>query len=117
MYTERNASVLPMLHRIDLSVTQDFFIKIAGKNNNFQFRADILNFTNLLNKDWGVSKRVTNPNILNARPAVGGVPFFQMATITDASGNRSLVKDTYQKNASVFDVWQAQFTLRYIFGK
>ncbi|MGL5113271.1 MAG: TonB-dependent receptor, partial [Flavobacterium sp.] len=117
MYTERNASVLPMLHRLDLSVTQDFFVKIGGKNNNFQFRADILNFTNLLNKDWGVSKRVTNPNIINASSTVSGVPFFQMATQTDTAGVRTLVKDTFQKNASVFDVWQAQFTLRYIFGK
>ena len=117
MYAERNASVLPMLHRIDLSVTQDFFIKIAGKNNNFQFRADILNFTNLINKDWGVSKRATNPNVLSYRTTTNGVPFYQLATQTDANQNRFLIKDTYQKNASVFDVWQAQFTLRYIFGK
>jgi hypothetical protein len=40
-----------------------------------------------------------------------------MATQTDASGTRTLIKDTYSKNASAFDVWQAQFTLRYIFGK
>lgn len=116
-YTERNASVLPMLHRIDLSVTQDFYVKIGGKNNNFQFRADILNFGNLINKDWGVSQRVTNPNIVNASRTVSGVPFFQMATQTDAAGVRTLVTETFQKNASVFDVWQAQFTLRYIFGK
>jgi hypothetical protein len=51
-----------MLHRLDLSVTQDFSINIKGKKNAFQFRADILNFTNLLNKDWGVTQRVTNAN-------------------------------------------------------
>lgn len=116
-YVERNGSTLPMLHRLDLSVTQDFSIMVKGKKNSLQFRADILNFTNLLNRDWGISQRVTNSNILNYSTTTGNVPFFKMATTTDASGASILVKDTYSKNASTFDVWQAQFTLRYIFGK
>jgi hypothetical protein len=116
-YVDRNARVLPMLHRVDFSVTQDFYIKIAGKQNNFQFRADILNFGNLLNKDWGISQRVTTTNPLNFRTTVADVPYYQLATQTEADGSRTLIKDTFQKNASVFDVWTAQFTLRYIFGK
>jgi uncharacterized membrane protein len=116
-YVERNGSVLPMLHRLDLSVTQDFFINIAGKKNSFQFRADILNFTNLVNRDWGVTQRPTNANVLNYRTTTTNVPFYQLATQTDAAGTRTLIKDSFQKNASAFDVWQAQFTLRYIFGK
>ncbi len=106
-----------MLHRLDLSVTQDFFVKIAGKKNSFQFRADILNFTNLLNRDWGVTQRVTNERVLSYRTTTANVPFYQLATQVDAAGTRALIKDTFQKNASPFDVWQAQFTLRYIFGK
>ena len=116
-YVDRNARVLPMLHRVDFSVTQDFYIKIAGKQNNFQFRADILNFGNLLNKDWGISQRVTTTNPLNYRTTVANVPYYQLATQTEADGSRALIRDTFQKNASVFDVWTAQFTLRYIFGK
>ena len=116
-YVERNSNILPMLHRIDLSVTQDFYIKIGGKNNNFQFRADILNFTNFINKDWGISQRVTNRNVLSYSALVNNEPYYKLATQTDAAGNRFLIKDTYQKNANISDVWQAQFTLRYIFGK
>ena len=116
-YAARNGGVLPMLHRLDLSATQDFYITIAGKKNNFQFRADILNFTNFVNKDWGVTQRVVNANVLNYRATTANVPFFQLATQTLADGTRVLIKDTFQKNASTFDVWQAQFTLRYIFGK
>ncbi|SDW19113.1 TonB-dependent receptor [Flavobacterium degerlachei] len=116
-YVERNGATLPMLNRLDLSVTQDFFMKISGKKNSFQFRADILNFTNLLNKDWGVTQRVTNVNLLSYRTTTANVPYYQLATQTDAAGTRALIKDTFQKNASTFDVWQAQFTLRYIFGK
>jgi len=116
-YAERNGGVLPMLHRLDLSATQDFYITIAGKKNNFQFRADILNFTNFINKDWGVTQRVTNSNVLNFRTATANVPFYQLATQVESDGSRILIKDTFKKNASTFDVWQAQFTLRYIFGK
>mgnify|MGYP003582754146 CR=1 FL=1 len=116
-YVERNGGVLPMLHRLDLSATQDFYITIAGKKNNFQFRADILNFTNFINKDWGVTQRVTNANVLNYNTTAANVPFYKLATQVEADGSRVLIKDTFQKNASTFDVWQAQFTLRYIFGK
>lgn len=120
-YVERNSNVLPMLHRLDLSVTQDFYVKIAGKKNSFQFRADILNFTNFLNRDWGISQRATNPNILNVAqaPSVANnfIPGYTMSQQTDNQGKRFLTRDTIQNNASVFDVWQAQFTLRYTFGK
>ncbi|OOV28821.1 oar protein [Flavobacterium sp. LM5] len=120
-YVERNSNVLPMLHKIDLSVTQDFYLNIGGKKNSFQFRADILNFTNLLNRNWGISQRATATNILSVAqaPSLSNnyTPFYNMALQTDNQGKRFLAKDTFQKNASVFDVWQAQFTLRYTFGK
>lgn len=120
-YVERNSNIIPMLHRIDMSVTQDFFIKIAGKRHAFQFRADVLNFGNLLNRAWGVSQRPTNVNILGVSQAPSSAnnftPFYTMALQTDNTGKRFLATDTFQKNASTFDVWQAQFTLRYTFGK
>lgn len=116
-YAQRNESVLPMLHRLDLSISQDIYIKIAGKKNTFQFRADILNFTNMINKDWGVSQRATNASVLAYSSTSGAnKPIYTLATQTDPNGNRYLIKDTFQKNSSTSDVWQAQFTLRYIFG-
>lgn len=121
-YVDRNENLLPMLHRVDLSVTQDFFITIGGKKNSFQFRADILNFTNLVDRTWGVSQRTTVSNgallvVAQAPSSTNNfIPGYQMAFQTDNQGRRFLAKDTYQKNASVADVWQAQFTLRYTFG-
>jgi hypothetical protein len=117
-YAERNASVLPYLHRLDLSVVQDVFVKIKGERNAFQIRFDILNFTNMLNSDWGVSQRATAPQLLNfvSRHPTTNEPFFRLATQRDASGT-SLVKNTYQYNSSVFDVWTAQLGIRYTFGK
>jgi hypothetical protein len=116
-YAERNALALPFLHRFDLSVTQDVFVKIKGKKNAFQIRADILNFGNMLNNEWGVSQRATNSQLLNfvSRDA-NNVPTYRLATQRDASGTY-LIKDTYQFNSSVFDVWTAQLGIRYTFGK
>jgi hypothetical protein len=116
-YAERNALDLPFLHRFDLSVAQDIFIKIAGKRNAFQIRADILNFGNMLNNEWGVSQRATNSQLLNfvSRDA-NNVPTYRLATQRDASGTY-LIRDTYQYNSSVFDVWSAQLGVRYTFGR
>ena len=117
-YAERNALALPFLHRFDLSVAQDVFVKIKGKRNAFQIRADILNFGNLLNNEWGVSQRATNSQLLNfvSRDA-NNVPYYRLATQRDAAGVTYLAKDTYQYNSSVFDVWTAQLGIRYTFGK
>ncbi len=117
-YAERNASVLPMLHRFDVSIVQEFFVKVKGKRNTLQFRADILNIGNRINNKWGVSQRVTNPQIL-AFSSVNsaGEPLYKLATQKNVDGSTTLIRDTYSKNSSVYDVWQAQIGLRYIFGR
>lgn len=116
-YVDRNSNLLPMLHRIDFSIAQDLFINIKGKRNAFQIRADILNFGNLINSDWGVTQRATNQQLLSFRSTnVNNEPIYRFSTQT-VDGVQTLTNNTYQKNSSVFDVWQAQLTLRYTFGK
>ena len=116
-YAERNASTIPVLHRFDLSVQQDFVLKVKGVNNSFQIRLDILNFGNMLNNNWGVSQRATNPAILSYSSInTAGEPVYRLSTQRNYDGSTSLIKDTYQWNSSVFDVWQAQLGLRYTFG-
>ena len=115
-YAERNAIALPMLHRVDLSVTQDISFKVRGKLTSFQVRADILNFGNLLNSDWGVNNRSTQPRLLNFVSVNGaGEPVYRLSTQVYPDGTSQLVKDRFSKNSSVFEVWQAQLTLRYSF--
>jgi hypothetical protein len=116
-YAERNASVIPMLHRFDLSIVQDIYLNVKGKRNTLKIRADILNFGNLLNDEWGVSQRATNPNILAFQSVVNNEPTYKLATEKFADGTTGLIKNTYSKTASVFDVWTAQLGIRYIFGK
>jgi hypothetical protein len=117
-YAERNGSFIPMLNRLDLSVVQDIYVKVKGKKNTIQIRADILNFGNLLNNEWGVSQRATIPTILNySSTNAAGEPVYKLATQRLADGSTILARDTYQYNSSVFDVWSAQLGIRYIFGR
>lgn len=115
-YAERNAAVLPMLHRFDLSVVQDINIVVKGAKNTLQIRADILNFGNMLNNKWGVSQRVTNSSVLAYSTTTNNEPVYKIATQTLPDASVVLIKDTYSRNSSVFDVWTAQLGIRYIFG-
>ena len=65
-YAERNAVFLPMVHRTDFSISQDLFANVKGRRHSGQIRLDITNFTNLLNADWGVGRRVVNTQILTS---------------------------------------------------
>ncbi len=116
-YAERNGGYLPMLHRVDLSIVQELFVKVKGQKNTVQVRFDILNFGNMLNDKWGVSQRATAPTLLTYSSVVGGEPVYKLATQTLSDGSKILARDTYSRNSSVFDVWSAQLGLRYIFGK
>lgn len=117
-YAERNGSLLPYLHRFDVSVIQDFFVKVKEKKNTFQVRFDILNAGNLLSNKWGVSQRATAPALLNfVSYNAAGEPTYRLSTQRNLDGTTTLASQTYQRNSSVFDVWTAQLGLRYIFGK
>jgi hypothetical protein len=60
---------------------------------------DILNFGNLLNNEWGVSQRATNPAILSIpiRDVVNNVPTYRLATEKFADGTTGLIKNTYSR--------------------
>ncbi|HNM27027.1 MAG TPA: hypothetical protein PKL15_16405, partial [Saprospiraceae bacterium] len=115
-YLERNGALFPMLHRLDLSVMQEFGVKVGEKHNTIQFRVDIINFGNLINNDWGVGDvLVTDRPLSFSKVSADGLPSYKMATTT-INGQPSLIKSTYVKGASAFDVWNAQFSIRYTFN-
>ena len=117
MYAERGAVFLPTLFRSDLSITQDLFGKLGGQENKVQLRLDILNFGNMLNKNWGGGQRLvtTNPLVTTsaATLAAGGTPTFRLANIP---GSTKLIDQTYQRTSNLADVWSMQIGLRYIFN-
>lgn len=114
-YAERNGAQFPMLHRFDLSVMQEFGIKVSGKRNALQVRADIINVANLLNDEWGVGQVLVTDQPLRAASATAdGVPQYTMATQT-INGKPELVRSTFIKGVSPSDVWNLQLSIRYIF--
>jgi hypothetical protein len=116
-YAERNAVFLPMVYRTDLSVTQDIWTNIRGRRYSLQLRADILNFGNLLNSDWGVGRRFVTTQPLIVPTAAQGGP-------ADAQGRAQyrlrvigteLITRTLEQSADLGDVYRVQFSLRLTF--
>jgi len=115
-YAGRNAARRPWVYRADLSISQDVGRKIGGRPNSLQVRLDFLNFTNLINSDWGVAQTiVTNRPLTSIAPDVTGAARYRLATV-GAFPNAKLITTTYQKLATTNDVWRMQLGLRYMFN-
>jgi outer membrane receptor protein involved in Fe transport len=111
-YAERGGRVLPWVWRLDFAVAQDLFTNLGGGRHSLQFRADILNFTNLLNSDWGVGQRLINSQPLISRGADSqGRASYQMRVV-----NNQLLSKSLESTASEADVYRVQFSLRYSFN-
>jgi hypothetical protein len=118
-YAERNGVVMPMSRNLDLSITQDLFRSVGGARNGFQIRLDILNFGNLLNKNWGVQYRPVAAVNTNQQLQIltnPGVDAQGRATYRLAVVNNELIKNTFQSSATTGDVWQLMLSLRYSFN-
>jgi hypothetical protein len=120
-YAQRNGGFFPWLTRVDLSAVQEVYVNVKGKLNRIQFRADILNFGNMLNNAWGVGYSTTSGSFGTASPltvasvSATGVPTYRMATRV-VDGTTQLLDKTFVKTISVGNAWQAQLGLRYFFN-
>jgi hypothetical protein len=116
-YAERNGVLFPIVHRFDLSVAQEFFIKVGGKRNTIQLRADILNAGNLINSEWGLGNVfVNNRPVQFVGVTADGVPQYRMTTQRLSDGSTVLLRDSFVKSKTQFDVWTVQFGIRYFFN-
>lgn len=122
-YAERNGQALPWLTRFDLTIAQDFFVKVGekGKKNTITVRFDILNFGNMLNDKWGVGyTTVTTTPLTLASTNASGVPSYRFATQTvnnpDGTTSVVLARDRFVRGINVNNAWQGQLTLRYTFN-
>ncbi len=111
-YSVRNAVFLPFMKRMDLSISQDVFKSIGGTRQRFQFRADFINFGNLLNKNWGVSQRlISNSPLTNPGVDANGRATYRLRVINGALMTKSL-----QQTADLNDVYKVMLSFRYFFN-
>lgn len=111
-YVQRGAVFMPLVKRLDFNITQDVFKTIGGQRHRFQFRADFINFGNLLNKNWGVSQRlVSNSPLTNPGVDSSGAATYRLRVI-----NGELMSKTYQQTADLNDVYRVMISVKYFFG-
>jgi outer membrane receptor for ferrienterochelin and colicin len=115
-YAERNATRGIWSHIVDLKVLQDFSLDFAGKKHTFQISADIFNFTNLLNKDWGQRRFIRSEvSPLTTVSSGGGTPTFAINNgVVNPDGTPNITE--YDDSGLASSRWQAQIGLRYIFN-
>lgn len=114
-YAARNGSRGPWSHIVDLKVLQDFTLNFSGKNHTFQLSADIFNFTNLLNKEWGKRKFIRSEVSPLTTVSTGDIPTFEVNdAVVNPDGTPNIEEiDDFGLASSR---WQAQIGLRYIFN-
>jgi hypothetical protein len=120
-FAERNGVILPYYKRMDLHFAQDFFINAGKVKNTLEFTADIINFGNLLNRNWGVYQDSFN----GASSGSTAVLKYQGL---DATGhatysfpyldktNQIPVTKSYINDISQISRYQVQIGFRYIFN-
>ncbi len=90
---------------------QDFSIKFGKKAHTLQASFDIFNFTNLINKNWGVRKYAPNYGeialVKTESNGVAPVYSFNPAVVD----NMFTIDDSGLESSR----WQMQFGLRYTF--
>jgi hypothetical protein len=114
-YAQRGALFYPVVKRIDLSLMQDVFVGTKGMRHAGQIRLDILNFGNLLNRNWGQGYSTYQSRILtNPTADANGALAYRMNYITTAT-DRVLVPQTFQRTAGSSDVYVMMLSFRYSF--
>jgi len=116
-YAERGSASLPMVFRADLSIIQEVFANFLGQRNSLQFRVDVLNFGNLLNKDWGVGERFTFGSNNNVQPLIArGADANGKAVYRFRNTGTELKTNPLSPSNFIEDVYQIQFSVRYNFN-
>src|SRR5829696_8718568 len=128
-YAERNAVVLPYFKRLDLNVTQDFYLKSKKDKHTLRVSFDIINLGNLLNKNWGLTKTFSTP-FNTSQNAASFLKYEGLVTVaTDPNVGKPRFSFPYQdaanqipftssftESTSIYSRWQGQIGIRYIFN-
>jgi hypothetical protein len=113
-YAERNGDRLKTSHVVDLKFAQEFTITVGKKKHTLELTADIFNFTNLLNKDWG-KRYFANNDQVQILTQVGFLPGTDTPTFNYNPNVAATINqaDDVGLNSSR---WQMQTGIRYTFN-
>jgi hypothetical protein len=126
---ERNAVVLPYFKRLDLNITQDFYLKTGKEKHTLRVSFDIINLGNFLNKNWGLTKTFTTP--LNT--SQNAASFLKYEGLVTTAGDPNFGKprfsfpyldatneipftSSFTESTTIYSRWQGQIGIRYLFN-
>ena len=114
-YAEAYAARAPWVHSFDLRLAQNFSIKTGATKHTLQLTLDFLNFGNLINSEWGVTKNMFGSNngsiLAYDSMDASNVPSFSMVQDDDSN----YLSETYSTYYNYNQCWYLQIGARYIF--
>ncbi len=125
-YAKANAVDLPFFKKLDVNVTQDvYFYTKSGKEKDkhtLRISVDIINFGNMLNRNWGLIKTSTlTSNSSGAQlltfeglAADGKTPLFSFP-YQDAT-NLTPKVNSFTNSTGIGSRWQMQIGVKYLFN-
>jgi len=121
-FAQRNGVILPYFQRLDLHLAQDFFVKSGKVKNTIEISVDIINFGNLIDRNWGLyqdsfngfnsgSTTVLKYQGIDATTGQAKYSFPYLDKTNLIPVTKSFIYDTSQLSR-----YQAQVGIRYIFN-
>ncbi len=109
-YAERNGARLPFFSNLDLRVLQDI-TPFKDKKRGLQISLEIENFTNMINSNWGVTKRTALAAARLLSVATSATPT-AAPTYRVNLENGALPTRTFRSNITAGNVWRTNLGLR-----
>ncbi len=110
-FAERNGAKFPWFSNMDFRILQDIMPVNKHRNYGLQLSMEVENFTNLLNSDWGVTKRTNYGNgailAVVAAPTATTAATYRMNLVSNA-----LPTKTFASNITVGNTWRMNLGLR-----
>ncbi|MBB6498254.1 TonB-dependent receptor [Pedobacter cryoconitis] len=107
--SERNGAEYPWANRFDIRILQQIKTVFGQKSNNrFEISVDIVNFGNLLNRNWGTTQLPQLTNFLQYKGVVNNTPTYTVS--------QQLPSSTFRDNTGIGSRYQIQIGARYSFN-
>ncbi|WP_354305365.1 TonB-dependent receptor [Pedobacter sp. UYP1] len=110
--SERNGAEYPWANRFDIRILQQIKTVFGSKSNSrFEISVDIINFGNLLNKNWGSTQIPSLTNFMQYKGVVSPTNLTPTYTVS-----QDLSTSTFRVNTDIASRYQIQVGARYSFN-